>query len=103
MSGHLETVLAETRAALLAGDFTALELLARRTGEILDAPLSGGPEALHRLRLMADENAGLIEAAARGIAAARQRLRRQEALTTYDARGRRGTLAPLPAAAPRRV
>ncbi|VDC20354.1 hypothetical protein [Pseudogemmobacter humi] len=103
MSGPLENVLAETRAALLAGDFAALDLLALRTGEILDAPLSGGPETLRRLQVMAGENAGLIEAAARGIAAARQRLRRQETLTTYDASGRRGTIAAQPSATPRRV
>lgn len=93
-SEHLEDLLTRTRLALLAGDFTALEELARETEVALDHEHFPDPESLDHIRNLAAGNAALIGAAARGVSAAKNRLTRPERFSTYDSQGHRGDMTP---------
>lgn len=101
---HLEALLDETAAALIAGDFAALSRLTpqiesqnivardRKTAEILQA------KALR--------NARLLDAASRGLKSAKQRLSevtQGPTLTTYDARGQKAQISTLADIPTRRV
>ena len=88
----LADLLQQTRIALLDGDFEALDHLAHETGLLIDSPLREDETELAQLRAMADENAALIEAAARGVTAAKNRLARPDAFSTYDSHGQRGAV-----------
>lgn len=101
---QLEDLLDKTAAALLDGD---LATLARLTPEIevaLIAPIDrAGAERLQR---KSQRNARLLDAAARGVKAARQRMSeiaRGPTLTTYDARGQKAEIAPQGREPARRV
>lgn len=99
----LETLLDQTAEALLRGDLAALPGLT----EAIEAatPPRDQPSA-ERLRAKAERNARLLQAAARGVKAAKARLAditSGPVLTTYDARGRRESVAPFAMGQERRV
>jgi hypothetical protein len=99
----LETLLDQTAEALLRGDLAALADLTEAIGA---APPPQDQISAARLRAKAERNARLLQAAARGVKAARARLADialGPVLTTYDARGRRESVAPLGSAPARRV
>lgn len=101
---QLETLLDQAAAALLAGDLVAL---ARLAPEIEAARIAPPDRAsAERLQVKAQRNARLLEAASRGVKAARLRMTeitRGPTLTTYDARGLRAEIAPLGLTPARRV
>jgi hypothetical protein len=100
---RLETLLDEGAAALLAGDLAALARLAPEIEAASVDPFDrAGAERLHA---KAQRNARLLQAASRGVRAARQRVTEilhGPTLTTYDAHGRKASF-PAGGTAPRRV
>jgi hypothetical protein len=102
----LEDLLDQVAEALLAGDLAALAALAPMVEAGAAALSAPDPANADRLRVRAKRNARLLEAAARGVKAALGRLTeiaRGPALTTYDARGLKATIAPIGLAAARRA
>lgn len=101
---QLEPLLDQVAAALLAGDIATL---ARLAPEIEAAEITPpDPASAERLQRKAHRNARLLEAASRGVKAARLRLSeitRGPTLTTYDARGHKAEIAPLGLTPARRV
>jgi hypothetical protein len=100
----LETLLDDAARALLVGDLTALARLTPLIESASAAPLD--PASAHRLQTKAQRNARLLDAAARGVKAARNRLSeisKGPTLTTYDARGQKAQIAPLGLVPARRV
>jgi hypothetical protein len=92
----LEALLDHAAEALLSGD---LATLAELTPQIETASLIA-PDRIsaERLQRKALRNARLLEAATRGVKAARLRMTeitRGPMLTTYDARGQKAMIAPL--------
>lgn len=93
-SSALAALLEEERAALLAGDFDRLASLAERK-ESLAAGLEtlADAEALAGLRDRLERNAALLDGAAAGVRSVAERLAAmrevRDALSTYDADGRR--------------
>ncbi len=96
----LESLLDELRDRVRTADFSGLASLAPR----LETALSeiGNPRdagLLQRLKSKADENAALLDAARRGLRAARRRLdetrRTAQGLQTYDVKGRRADISPV--------
>ena len=90
---EMEKVLTEERALLLEGRIGDLPGVAERKVAVLaEIERAGRPaEAPERLHQLALENAGLLEAAGRGIRSAIQRIedaRGARETRTYDARGR---------------
>ena len=100
----LETLLDQAAAALMAGDLAAL---ARLTPGIEAARIAPPDRAsAERLQAKARRNARLLEAATRGVKAARLRMTeitRGPTLTTYDARGHKAEIAPPDPIPARRV
>jgi hypothetical protein len=100
----LETLLDEAAAALMAGDLAAL---ARLTPGIEAARITPADRTeAERLQIKARRNARLLEAATRGVRAARLRMAeiaRGPTLTTYDARGHKAEIAPAGLIPARRV
>ena len=100
----LEALLDRAAAALLDGD---LATLARLTPEIEATRIAPADHASAvRLQGKAQRNARLLEAATRGVKAARLRMTeitRGPTLTTYDARGQKAEIAPLGLTPARRV
>jgi hypothetical protein len=95
----LETLLEDMAERVRRADFSTLALLAPQ----LETALTGlggavDPAAMGRLRRKAEENAQLLEAARRGLRAARRRIeetrRAGAALQTYDGKGRRAEIIP---------
>jgi hypothetical protein len=92
---RLLDLLARERAALLAGDLSALLALIaekeRLTALLANAPAPSG-EGLARLAEAARSNQALIESALKGVKAVRERFAALKnggpALSTYDARGK---------------
>lgn len=106
MPTELEELLDQTRAALMAGELTGLAELAERTERLAAAVPRTDRATAERLRRKAERNARLLQAATRGIKAARQRLTEigsVPVLSTYDNRGRREVVATPSTAIPRRV
>lgn len=101
---QLEALLDQAAAALLAGDLAAL---VRLTPEIEAARIAPSDRAgAERLQWKAQRNARLLEAASRGVKAARLRMveiTRGPTLTTYDARGHRAEIPPTGLTQARRV
>lgn len=94
----LEAVLQEVYLALRAGDLAGLAELCDRT----EAALAGLPgladaRSAERLRELARRNAACLDAAARGIRAARRRVAEirdaQTGTRTYDGKGRYQVIA----------
>jgi len=101
---QLEALLDQAAAALLVGDMAALARLAPEIEAAQIAPPD--PASAERLQRKAQRNARLLEAAGRGVKAARLRLSeitRGPTLTTYDARGQKAEIAPLGLTPARRV
>lgn len=99
----LEDLLDQAAEALLAGE---LGRLAALTAQIESAALPPDRATAERLRGKAERNARLLDAAARGVKAARLRvdeITRAPTLTTYDARGQKAQIAPQGLTAARRV
>lgn len=103
----LETILDRTRAALMAGDITALEGMAADAEAALTAAVGHCDRTTaERLAEKARHNEQLIGAAMKGIRAAQRRaqdLTDRGRFSTYDSGGQRGQpgLAPQGAAARR--
>lgn len=102
----LESLLDDMRARVRAADFAALAALAPQLEAALaelDRPRDDG--VLRRLKMKADQNADLLDAARRGLRAARRRIeearRTAQSLQIYDVRGRRADIAPVGATAGR--
>ena len=101
---QLEALLDQAAAVLLAGDLTALARLASEIEAARIAPTDR--ESAERLQRKAERNARLLEAASRGVKAARLRMTeitRGPTLTTYDARGHKSEIAPTGMIPARRV
>lgn len=100
----LEDLLDQAAAALLAGDLAAL---ARLTPGIAAARITSVDRAgAERVQRKAQRNARLLDAATRGVKAARLRMTeiaRGPTLTTYNARGQKAEIAPLGLEPARRV
>lgn len=100
---RLEHLLDDAAAALLAGDLAAL---ARLTPEMEAASLDPTDRAgAERVQRKAQRNARLLQAATRGVKAARLRVAEilhGPTLTTYDARGQKASF-PAGNLAARRV
>jgi flagellar biosynthesis/type III secretory pathway chaperone len=94
---RLLALLAAERKALLAGELAALPDFVVAKERLTAALSSAPPEAgeLVRLRVAAASNQALLEAALRGVKAARARIDAARsggaALSTYDARGKSST------------
>ncbi len=103
----MEDLLARERAAILLGDFPALDKLAREK-ERMASRLQGAaadPSSFERLRKMSDRNGRLLEATRKGLVDARQKIKALDApqqLHTYDASGRRTILTQSPKALKKR-
>ena len=96
----LEPLLDEMRARVRMADFAALAGLAPEIEAALAASDRGlDAAALQRLKAKADENVTLLDAARRGLRAARRRLeetrRAAQNLQTYDVKGRRADITPV--------
>lgn len=99
----LEDLLDQAAQALLAGN---LDDLAALTPQIESADLPQDRVTAARLQAKAQRNARLLEAATRGVKAARLRvaeITRGHTLTTYDARGQKAQIAPQGLGPARRV
>jgi hypothetical protein len=96
MLERLDDLLDATRDALLAGDLAALTGLGDRVAAEVDRlPVLDARDA-NRLRFKAERNARLLQAAGRGLRAARDRMAEitsGPSLTTYDKEGRKARLA----------
>jgi len=93
---HLEDLLDQARDALVAGDLAALSGLDAQLTAAVEtlAPLEAA--AAQRLERKAMRNARLLQAAGRGVRAARDRFAEITAapdLATYDSQGRKAALA----------
>lgn len=102
------SVYADLREALRRGDFVALDSIAARIAVALDDLAGAAPDAvdLDLLRAEAERAADLLDAASRGVAAARRRIAEIEAVragrATYAVDGRRQAIA-RPSEPPRRI
>ena len=100
----LEALLDQAAAALMAGDLAALARLAPKIEAARIAPTDRA--SAERLEQKARRNARLLEAATRGVKAARLRMSeiaRGPTFTTYDARGHKAEIAPAGLTPARRV
>jgi hypothetical protein len=105
MTPTLDSLLDQTADALRRGDLHALTELSQAIQAQADTQPRDRATA-ERLRAKADRNVRLLQAAGRGVRAARARLgdiATGPVLTTYDARGRRESVAPLDTVPARRV
>jgi hypothetical protein len=103
---ELEDLLDRAAEALLAGDLATIGALTPRIEECaaLLQPQERG--TADRLCTKATRNARLLEAATRGVKAARLRMTeiaQGPTLTTYDAHGRKAAIAPTGLSAAHRV
>jgi hypothetical protein len=102
----LEDLLDRAAEALVAGDITALAALAPRIEESAARMVPVDRASAGRLHQKSERNARLLEAASRGVMAARRRvteITQGPTLTTYDARGIKAAIAPSGLEAARRV
>lgn len=103
---RLESLLDETRDALLAGDLSRLGALADRTEQALAASSPAGLAEPGRLRDLSRRNEALLAAAIRGVKAARRRaveVAGHGRFATYDAQGKRADMGAPAAALVRRA
>ncbi|MDP3194009.1 hypothetical protein [Tabrizicola sp.] len=99
----IEDLLDQAAEALLAGNLAELAALGPR---LESASVPQDRATLQRLQAKAQRNARLLEAATRGVKAARLRvaeITRGPTLTTYDARGQKAQIAPQGLIPARRV
>ncbi|NJS39484.1 MAG: hypothetical protein HC783_11195 [Rhodobacteraceae bacterium] len=105
MQIELETLLDQTRDAVLVGDLATLADLAPQVSALAEELPRLDAAAAGRLIRLAERNAQLLQAATRGLRAAQSRLTEiveGPTLTTYDARGQRAAIAQPSALQPRR-
>jgi hypothetical protein len=91
----LDDILDRTAQALLAGDLVTLGLLTSRLEDSIAAVSQPDRATADRWQSKARRNARLLEAATRGVKAARRRAAEiigGPVLTTYDARGQRASI-----------
>jgi hypothetical protein len=91
---HLEALLDETAAALIAGDFSTLSRLTPQIESLSIGALDRKTAEI--LQAKANRNARLLDAASRGLKSAKQRfaeVTRGPTLTTYDARGQKAQIS----------
>ncbi len=96
MATTLDSLLDATRDALLAGDFAALAGLGAGVAAEADRLPVLDAVAAQRLRSKAERNERLLQAAGRGLRAARDRMAEiasGPSLATYDSHGRKASLA----------
>jgi hypothetical protein len=101
---RLEALLDRAADALIAGNLPELALLAPQIESV--AVQATDRMAAERLRAKAERNARLLDAAMRGLKAARHRvseITRGPTLSTYDSRGQKAVIAPMSALPARRV
>lgn len=95
---QLETLLDRMQNCVKVADFSGLSDLLPAL-ELALASLPQDASTLTRLKAKAERNAALLDAAKRGISAARRRLdearRVQQGLQTYDGKGRREHLSSV--------
>lgn len=106
MQNALETLLDQTRDAVLVGDLATLADLAPRVAAMAEDLPHLDAAAAGRLIRLAERNAQLLQAATRGVRAAQCRLGEivdGPTLTTYDARGQKAAIALPSALTPRRI
>ncbi len=99
----IEDLLDQAAQALVAGN---LDELATLTPQIESAGLPQDRASVERLQAKALRNTRLLEAATRGVKAARLRvaeITRGPTLTTYDARGHKAQITPQGVTQARRV
>jgi hypothetical protein len=92
----LEDLLDQIHQALLVGDLAALSGLDARLSAAAESPPTLELATARRLQRKAERNARLLQAAGRGLRAARARMAEiatGPGLATYDARGRKAALA----------
>jgi hypothetical protein len=98
---RLESLLDQVVTALLSGDLAALSGLDVEIDAAVGALPALDAAAAKRLQRKAERNARLLQAAGRGLRAARERLaevRSGPSLATYDALGRKSAITgPVPA------
>lgn len=102
----LEACLDATRVALMAGDMDSLAKLAALVDAASTAGSAPDEAAARRIRRKAEHNGRMLQAALKGVRAARQRameLGTQGRFSTYDAGGRRDQLGLGPAGPARRL
>lgn len=102
----LETLMGETRDALLAGDIERLGALAAETEQALAEGAPADAAAAGRLIRLAERNQPLLAAAIRGVKAAQRRaveVAGHGTFVTYDSRGKRDVLGHAPGAPTRRA
>lgn len=102
---EIERLLDRTHAALIAGDLAALAPLAVAVEDLAGTIGRVDSATARRLHAKADRNGRMLQAAARGVRAARSRIAEISAepgLTTYDARGRRDCVGRVSAELPKR-
>lgn len=93
----LAECLAAVRAALLSGDFVALDGLAALTERALVDAASLSPDQMTQLKALAEANQTLLDGARKGIRAARRRaqeLRDLGSFSTYGPSGARQQTGP---------
>lgn len=101
---RLEALLDRAADALIAGNLPELARLAPEIESV--AVRANDRSEAERLRAKAERNARLLDAAMRGVKAARHRvaeITRGPTLSTYDARGQRAVIAPMSGLPARRV
>jgi hypothetical protein len=92
----LDDLLDQVRAALLSGDLSALSALDEQIFAASNRLAAPDMATAHRLHRKAERNARLLQAAGRGLRAARERMAEivsGPGLATYDARGRKAALS----------
>ena len=89
----LEAILDEMRNCIIIADYSGLTGLTQQLDQAISNIRPKNAESLQRLKSKAAHNATLLDAARRGITAARRRLedarRAAQGLQTYDGQGRR--------------
>lgn len=93
-AGQLQALLADERKALLSGDLTALPAFIGPKETLMSSPdlMSAPQEELENLQSAAKSNQALLEAALKGVQAARERIEIAKSggasLSTYTAQGK---------------
>lgn len=93
----LQTAMDDLRSQLMAGDYTDLPALAERIEGLMLGLRRSDAARLRRLRAQAIQTTACVDAARKGIRAARRRIDEatgRAALGTYDSAGTRAPLVP---------
>jgi hypothetical protein len=95
MTVSVEALLDQVHGSLLAGDIDAISGLDSSLATAADTLSHLDPASAKRVRMKAERNARLLQAAGRGLRSALARsadIARGPMLSTYDARGRKAVL-----------